>query len=161
MVLFEEQEPNDSDWTSMPHPFRRLELTKFANGYFSFDATFTAFLTSQPNLESLELHSGKTTVSKSEVTVSLNRLRTLGCPPQFLDTVYSLARLRLNFDNSTDNCEIDVLGNSNLTKNMKSLALFLQQEQSHFAEIMRVIAVRHIYIQHLEIHQFLPTQVRP
>ena len=68
-----------------------------------------------------------------------------------------------NFDNSTDDCEIDVLKrvlNKDLTLNMKSLALFLRQEQSHFAEIMRVIAGRNTYIQHLEIHQFLPTQVR-
>ena len=95
--------------------------------------------------------------------LSLDRLETLGCPPQFFDREYSLARLWLNFDNSTDDCEIDVLKrvlNKDLTLNIKSLALFLRQEQSHFAEIMRVIAGRNTYIQHLEIHQFLPTQVR-
>ena len=102
-------------------------------------------------------------VSKSQL--SLDCLKTLGCPPQFLDRSYSLTRLRLNFENSTDNEEIDVvLGrvlHRNLTRNMKSLAIFLEQGQSHFAEIMRVVAVSHIYIQHLEIHQFLPTQVCP
>ena len=136
-----------------------LKLTKFVNGYFrQDDSSFTRFLMSQPNLE---LHSGTMNVSKRHL--SLDRLETLGCPLQFFDREYSLARLWLNFDNSTDDCEIDVLKrvlNKDLTLNMKSLALFLRQEQSHFAEIMRVIAGRNTYIQHLEIHQFLPTQVR-
>ena len=158
---------NDSDWTfSVPYTFCRLDLTKFVNGYLSQDnAAFIAFLACQANLESLELHSGKTTVFKSQLSqVSLNCLRTLGCPPQFLDTEYNLGRLRLNFDNSTDNRKIDVLGrvlNRNLTRNMKSLVIILKQEQSYFAEIIRAIAVSDIYIQHLEIHQLLPIQVCP
>ena len=142
------------------HPFK---LTKFVNGYFSQDnMEFGTFLRFQPNLESLELHSGKMNVFKRQLP--LDYLKTLGCPPHFLDTSYSVTRLRLNFENSTDNCEIDVLGRvlkRNLTRSMKSLAIFLKQRQSHFAEIIRVIAINHIYIQHLEIHQFLPTQVRP
>jgi hypothetical protein len=148
-----------------PVPSAAFKLTKFVNGYFSQDSParrFTRFLRIQPDLESLELHSGKIEVFKSQL--SLDRLKTLGCPPQFLDTGYDMTRLRLNFQNSTDDCEIDVLRrvlNRNLNRNMKSLALFLNEEQSHFPEIIRAVAVSHIFIQHLEIHQFLPTQVRP
>jgi hypothetical protein len=148
-----------------PVPSAAFKLTKFVNGYFSQDSgarTFTTFLRIQPDLESLELHSGKTEVFISQL--SLDHLKTLGCPPQFLNTDYNVTRLCLNFPNSTDDCEIDVLGrvlNRNLTRNMKSLALFLNQEQSHFPEIIRAIAVTHIFIQHLEIHQFLPTHVCP
>ena len=106
---------------------------------------------------------------KSQSILSLYHLKTLGCPPQFLDTSYSLTRLRLNFEKKTDasdNFEMRVLGRvleRNLTRNMmKSLALFLRQRGSRFPEIIRVVAVSHIYtgIQHLEIHQFVPTQVR-
>ena len=142
----------------------QFKLTKFVNGYFPQDnPTFTQFLQSQPDLESLELHSGNTTVYKS--SLPLHHLKTLGCPPQFLNQHYSVTRLRLDLENSTDDdCEIDILGRvlkRNLTRNMKSLAISLRQSQSHFPEIIRAIAVRHIYIQHLEIHQFVPTQVRP
>ena len=45
---------------------------------------------------------------------------------------------------------------------MKSFAIFLKQWQSHSPEIIfPVIAFGHIYrdIQHLEIHQFLPTSI--
>ena len=51
----------------------------------------------------------------------------------------------------------------NINKNMKSLAIYLKQRQSHLPEIIRVIAASHIYIQHLEIHQVSPAQpeVRP
>jgi hypothetical protein len=168
-VLFEEcpgiQDPNDSYSTIsyMLLPATRFKLTKFVNGYFCQNSWgFTVFLSSQPHLESLELHCGEMGVFKSQLC--LDYLKSLGCPPQFLDTSYSMTRLRLNFQNSTDNCEIDVLGRvlkRNFTKNMKSLAIFLKQRQSHFPEIIRVIAFSHIYIQHLEIHQFVPTQVRP
>ena len=142
----------------------QFKLTNFVNGYFPQDnPTFTQFLQSQPDLESLKLHSGKTTVYKS--LLPLYHLKTLGCPPQFLDQHYSVTRLRLDLENWTDDdCEIDILGRMlkrNLTRNMKSLAIFLRQSQSHFPEIIRAIAVHHIYIQHLEIHQFVPTQVRP
>ena len=145
-----------------------IQLTKLVNGYFSQDnqgnSTFIALLRSQRNLELLELHLGEIGVFKSQL--SLDCLKTLGCPPQFLDTSYSLTRLRLNFGNSSDNCEIDILGrvlHRNLTRNMKSfkLAIFFNQEQSRFPEIIRAVAESHIYIQHLKIHQFLPTQVRP
>jgi hypothetical protein len=142
---------------------QQFKLTKFVNGYFCQDiTTFTKFLQSQPDLESLELHSGKTVVYKS--LLPLHHLKTLGCSPQFLDANYSVTRLRLDFENSTDGREIDILGRAldrNLTRNMKSLAIFLRQNQSHFPEIIRAIAVGHIYIQHLEIHQFVPIQVRP
>jgi hypothetical protein len=166
-VLLEEC-PNDSSSTRtyiINIPYHRFKLTKFVNGYFSQDSlAFLVFLRSQPDLESLELHSGKMKVSESQLR--LDHLKTLGCSPhwQFLDTSYSMTRLRLNFENSTDNCEIDVLGRvlkRNLTKNMKSLAIFLKQRQSHFSEIIRVIASSGIYVRHLEIHQFVPTQVRP
>ena len=141
-----------------------FKLTKFVNGYFPQDnTTFTEFLQSQLDLESLDLHSGKMDASKR--SFPLHHLKTLGCPPRFLDQSYSVTRLRLDFENSTDDdCEIDFLGHvlkKNLTRNMKSLAIFLRQSRSHFPEIIRAIAVRHIYIQHLEIHQFTPTQVRP
>ena len=117
---------------------------------------------SQPDLESLDLDSGKMDVSKS--ILPLHHLKTLGCPPQFLDESYGVTRLRLDFENSTDGREIDILGRAldrNLTRNMKSLAIFSRQNQSHFPVIIRAIAVGRIYIQHLEIHQFVPTQVRP
>jgi hypothetical protein len=143
----------------------QFTLTKFVNGYFSQEDNrdFAAFLRFQPKLEILELHSGKTDISQGQF--SLHDLKTLGCPPQFLDQSYSIPRLRLDFEISKypkDN-EIDVLGhvlNRNLTRDMKSLAIFLKQKQSHFPEIIRVIATSHIHIQHLEIHQFLPTRVR-
>ena len=110
VVLFEEQEPNDSDCTfSVAYSFCRLDLTKFMNGYFSQkNVVFIAFLACQVNLELLKLHSDKMTVFKSQV--SLNCFRMLGCALQFLNTEYNLGRLQLNFNNSTDNCEIDVLG---------------------------------------------------
>ena len=154
-VLFEEQEPKASSLTHVL-PFHHLfKLTKLVNGYFSQDNNlFTRLLLSQPNLESLELHLGKMGVFKSQL--SLECLKTLGCPPQFLNTSYNVTRLCLNFENSTDNSEIDVLGRVlhwNLTKNMKSLSIFLRKGQYHFPEIIRVIAVSHIYIQHLKIHQ--------
>ena len=152
-----------SSWTRMSVIYR-FKLTKFVNGYFSQenDERFTSFLRSQPNLESLELHSGRTSICQSQI--SIKNLKSLGCPPQFLDTSYSMTRLRLDFENSSNSCETEVLGqvlHRNLTRNMKSLAIFLKQGQSHFPEIIRIIAVSHIYIQHLEIHQFLPIQVRP
>ena len=87
----------------------------------------------------------------------VHHAKSLGWPPQFLDKSYSMTRLRLDFVNSTNKCEIDVLGDvldRNITRNIKNLAIFLEQRQSHFPEIIRVIAVSHIYIQHLEIHQF-------
>jgi hypothetical protein len=161
-VLLEEC-PNDSSSPYNHMPPHRFKLTKFVNGYFSEDGwAFLVFLRSQPDLESLELHSGKMNIFKSQLR--LDHLKTLGCPPQFLDTIYGMTRLRLNFEYSTDNCEIDVLGRvlkRNVTKNMKSLAIFLKQRQSHFPEIIRVIAFSRIYVRHLEIHQFVPTQVRP
>ena len=140
-----------------------FKLTKFVNGYVSQESiSFRAFLRFQPNLESLELHSGKMDVSKR--ILFLRHLNTLGCPSQFLDESYNLTRLRLDFEDSTDGeCEIDVLRRllkRNLTGNTKSLAMFFGQSQTHFPEIIRTIAVSRIYIQHLEIHQFLPTQVR-
>ena len=145
------------------HPF---QLTKFVNGYFSQDANFREFLISQLSLKSLEIHSGKTNVSRSELFC--RPLKSLGCPPQFLFKCYSILekRLRLDFERSTDICEIDLLRRLwNSThrghKTMKSLAIFLKQKQSHFPEILRVIDRRHLDIQHLEIHQFFPTQVRP
>ena len=101
-------------------------------------------------------------VSKS--ILSLHRLKTLGSSPQFLDESYSVIRLRLDFENLTDGREINILGralDSNLIRNMRRLAIFLRQNQSHFPEIIGTIAVGRIYIQHLEIHQFVPTQVRP
>ena len=115
-----------------------------------------------PNLESLELDSSKTAITKR--LLPLHHLKTLDCSPQFLDESYSVTRLRFDFENSTGGWEIDVLGrvlNKNLARNMKSLTIFLRQSQSHFPEIIRAIAVGRIYIQHLEIHQFFPTQVRP
>jgi hypothetical protein len=143
----------------------KFKLTKFVNGYFSQnDVRFREFLRSQPDLESLELHSGNLDVSRGQF--SLSELKTLGCPPQFFNPGqdYSLMRLRLDFDDSTDDCELDILGRvlrRNINRSMKSLSIFLNQSQSHFPEIMRVIAVSHLYIQHLEIHQFIPTEVRP
>ena len=155
-VFFEEQPEHSWMPISFFYPFK---LTKFVNGYFPQDnLQFTSFLKSQPNLESLELHSGKTDASKNRL--SFQCLKTLGCSPQFLNTSYSVTRLRLDFKNSMDDCEIDELKRAldgNLTKNMKSLAIFLNQRQSHFAEIIRVIAASHICIQHLEF----PTQVGP
>jgi hypothetical protein len=171
VMLSEEQNPSihisiPLSWMSyMSHvPFK---LTKFINGYlFQDNPLFTTFLRRQPDLESLELHSGKMDVSKSPL--SLDHLKTLACSAQFLDTSYSVTRLRLqlNIENSTDNREIDVLGRllgRNLTRNMNSLAIFFSGdlEPSDFPEIMRVIAVSNIYIHHLEIHQFLPTEVCP
>ena len=141
----------------------KFKLTKFVNGYFSQDSsTFSRFLMFQPDLESLELHSGNLTTSLKKTF--LRHLKTLSCPPQFLDTSYSITRLRLDFEDSTYECEIDALGLvlcRNFSGNMKSLVISLNQSQSHFPEIIRVIAFSNIYIQHLEIHQFLPTQVRP
>ena len=171
VVLFEDfhrrrpglLEPEYSPSTHMLAIYR-FKLTKFVNGYFSQNNNegFTAFLRSQPDLESLELHSGKTDISHRQI--SLKNLKSLGCPPQFLDTRYSMTRLRLDFKSSSNNCEIDILErvlHRNITRNMKSLALFLQEGRSHFPEIIRVIAVSHIYIQRLEIHQSFPTLVRP
>ena len=129
------------------------------------------FLRSQPNLELLELHSEKTSVHKSRL--SLPYLTALGCPPQFLDASHSTTRLRLNFQKPTElplspffnlgSSEINQLKrvlDENQTRQMKSLALFLWKKESKFSEIIRVIASNHIYIQHLEIHQSLPIQVR-
>ena len=148
----------------------RFNLTKFVNGYFSQDSSyFGDFLDSQPNLESLELHSG----DMETYGVSPPRhLKSLGCSPKLLEERYSMKRLRLDFGNpnrddrfwiGTYN-ELKILGgvlSRNLDKNMKSLAIFLKHEQSNFPEIIRVIAASHINIQHLEIHQFSPTQVCP
>ena len=142
----------------------RFKLTKFVNGYFAQDCfCFTSFLNSQPNLESLELHSSSSGNLSFRVS-PLHCLKSLGCSPQFLDKRYCMTKLRLDFGSSEYECEIEVLGevlSKKLNKNMKSLALFLKQRQSHFPEIIRVIAARNIFIQHLEIHQFFPTQVRP
>ena len=104
------------------------------------------------------MHSGKTAIIKR--LLSLHHLKTLGCPPQFLDASYSVTRIRLDFENSTNGREIDILGRAldrNLTRNMKSLVLLLMQSRSHFPEIIRTIAVGRICIQHLEIHQIVPT----
>jgi hypothetical protein len=132
----EEPDPdnNPTNYMSPTHilsfHFYGFKLTKFVNDYFSqedSDGSFTEFLEYQPNLESLELHSGRTRVFKSELP--LRCLKLLGCPPQFLDASYSLTSLRLDFENSTDKSELDVLGRvlqRNLTRNMKSLAIFLK-----------------------------------
>ena len=143
----------------------RFRLTKLVNGYFSHDSVFREFLRDQPNLESLELHSGK--MNGTNRVYRLRHLNTLSCPARFLHVSYRVERLRLDFENSTDDDdeyeEIDVLGRllkRNLNRNMKSLVMFFAQSQTQFPEIIRVIAASRIYIQHLEIHQFLPTEVR-
>ena len=90
--------------------FHYKPLTKFVNGYFSQNGPswhFRIFLTHQPNLESLELHSGETDIYIGEF--SLPSLKTLACPPRFLNTSYNVTRLRLDFKNSKEDCEIDVL----------------------------------------------------
>ena len=168
VVLFEEQERKNSSLRLAhipPLAIRHSQLTKLVNGYFSQETPeFVIALKTQPNLESLELHSGKTNVFINQLSSSHHCLKTLGCPPQFLNSSYNVTRLRLDFKNSTDYCEIDELGrvlNRNLSKNMNSLVILLDQWQSHFAEIICVIAVNHMHIQHLEIHQFFPTQVCP
>ena len=160
--------------------FHGFKLTKFVNHYCfqtSYDlqlgpgSRLGTFLRSQPNLELLELHSEKTSVHKSRL--SLPYLKALGCPPQFLDASHSTTRLRLNFQKPTElplspffnlgSSEINQLKrvlDENQTRQMKSLALFLWKKESKFSEIIRVIASNHIYIQHLEIHQSLPIQVR-
>ena len=98
---------------------RHFKLTKFVNGYFSQGGPYyvnelARFLRFQPNLETLELHSGRMAFPKSQSILSLfYHLKTLGCPPQFLDTGYSLTRLRLNFEKKTDvsdNFEMRLLG---------------------------------------------------
>ena len=117
-----------------------FKLTKFVTGYFSQGGPYYAnelarFLRFQPNLETLELYSGRMAFPKSQSILSLYHLKTLGCPPQFLDTSYGLTRLRLNFEKKTDasdNFEMRVLGRvleRNLTRNMKSLALFFKAER--------------------------------
>ena len=158
-------EPQYLSWNHMLALYR-FKLTNFVNGCFSQakpgNEKFTLFLRSQSKLESLELHSGRTDIFQSQI--SLKNLKNLDCSPQFLDITYRMTRLRLGFQNSSNDCEINVLGRvlrRNLAKDMKSLAIFLKQGQSHFPEIIRAIAASHIYIQHLEIHQFLPTQVCP
>lgn len=155
--------------------FPGFKLTKFVNRYFpqngcDLHVQLTKFLRSQCNLELLELDPGKMSVYKDGLPLAF--LKALGCPPQFLNTSYSLTRLRLNFANVMESppfrklefSAIEELGrvlDGNLTRQMKSLALFLWEKVSHFSEIIRVIASSHIYIQHLEIHQCLPIQVRP
>ena len=146
------------------HPFK---LTKFVNGYFcQDDIEIVEFLRSQPNLKSLELHPGKTNVAGFEYY--LGHLKSLACPPQFIyNDCHMPPRLRLDFGNSLDGCEIDQLGHVikyQRRKKTRSLAIYLKQKQSHFPEILRAIAhmVMHmVSILHLEIHQFFPAQVRP
>ena len=176
MVLFQErrlrlpgmQERKYSSSTHMlnDHPFK---LTKFVNGYFSQDnAEFRTFLRSQPCLESLELHSEKNTPKTDEdVLYHLTRpLKSLASPPQFLafGGAYGMSQMRLRFDfeNLMHFCEIKFLESllRNHT-NLTSLAIFSKQEHSHFSEIMSAIARCHIFIRHIEIHQFYPTQVSP
>ena len=172
VVLFQErhlrrpglQEPKYSSSTHILNG-HQFKLTKFVNGYFcQDDSKFIAFLKSQSFLESLELHSGKTNLNILKGRFFFYRLKTLACLPQVLNK-YGMRRLRLNFENSLDSCEIDVLGHVlRYSKKTRSLAIFLKQNQSHFSEIIRVIALSHIIenpILHLEIHQFFPTQVRP
>ena len=169
-VLFQErhlrrpvlQEPKYSPATHMlnHYPFK---LTKFVNGYLSQeDSNFKEFLKSQTYLESLEMHSGKTNVFGHDLL--LYRLKSLVCSPKFLlECGLLVKRVRLDFESSPDICEIDELrGLLNVTynKTMTSLAIFLKQKQSHFPKILRVIAFGLSDIQHLEIHQLCPTQVR-
>ena len=144
----------------------RFQLTKFVNGYFTQDhhrgRSIYDFLEAQPNLDSLELHSSEKYYSGVLPLNFFQHLKSLGCRPESLRS-YSLAKLRLDFGNRTNNCEINVLGDvlsRNRTRDMKSLALFLKKRQSHFPEVIRVIAASNIHIQHLEIHQFFPSQVR-
>ena len=148
----------------------RFQLTKFVNGYFSQNfhrGYILQFLEAQPNLESLELHSSEEYCSEVLPFHLVHRLKSLGCRPESLGhgeiRSYSVARLRLDFKNETYEGEINVLGSvlsRNRTRDMKSLALFLKERQSHFPEVIRVIAASNIHIQHLEIHQFFPSQVR-
>ena len=178
VVLFQErrlrlpglQERKYSSSTRMlnDHPFK---LTKFVNGYFSQrSAKFIAFLRSQPSLESLELHSDDYKYFQ-DIFFNLRHLKSLACPAQYLlHGSYGLKRqmrLRLDFKNPSDlycyeinlkSLEILLL---NRDKKLASLAIFSTQKLSHFPEIMGVIARSRIYVQHLEIHQFYPTQVSP
>jgi hypothetical protein len=101
-VIFDEctgiEDPEDpTEYTSPTHllsfAFHRFKLTKFVNGYFSRKNTdLLPSLKSQPNLESLELVSGEMLVRKNQLP--LHCLKAVGCPPQFLDTSYSMTRLR-------------------------------------------------------------------
>ena len=188
VVLFQErhlrrtrlQEPNYSSSTHMlnDHPFK---LTKFVNRYFfQDDENFKTFLKSQRYLESLELHSGDTRVYK--VRLRVRRLKLLACCPRILHGYYpscdlpNQMRLRLDFKFPLrpSNLEIAVLGsilrgyflsNNKLT----SLAILSKQEKFHVLGMIpllielcrpgRNLNVNPINIQHLEIHQFFPTQV--
>ena len=101
-------EPEYSPWHMLA--LYRFKLTKFVNGYFSQENSlrFALYLRSQTNLESLELHSGRTSIFKSQI--SLRKLKSLDCPPQFLDTIYRMTRLRLGFEKISNDCETDALG---------------------------------------------------
>jgi hypothetical protein len=143
-------------------------LIKFVNDYFALGPELTEFLKAQRKLHTLKLHSGQA----SSHNVYLPQLETLACQPQFsawqygMAQVLSVKRLRLDFEDSTAECESVVLSSIKIGSmiNLKSLAIFLKKtpdgKQSHFLEIMAHIAKNVPYIKHLEIHQFLPT-VRP
>ena len=171
------QEPEESTEchmlpAHMLSSFYGFKLTKFVNGYFSQgDPDLMAFLRNILSSQPKELHSGKMALLKSQLPLSLDHLEALGCAPQFLNVNYSMTRLRLEFENRqqyrpwyypSNNFDIDELRcvlDSNLTRQMKSLAVISKRKESHFPDIIRVIADSHIHIQHLEIHQSLPTQV--
>ena len=91
-------------------------------------------------------------------------LKSLGCcsPPKFLDELYSMTRLRPDFGNSINKCEIKVWGGSVLSRNLEKKARRkFKFKAKIISEIIRVLAASHIYIQHFEIRQFFPTQVCP
>ena len=129
----------------------RFQLTKFVNGYFTQDhhrgECIFQFLKNQPNLKSQGLHSSEKYYSRVLPLEFFQHLKSLGCRPESLGS-YSVAKLRLDLGNRTNNCEINVLGDvlsRNRTRDMKSLALFLKKRQSHRKSYALLLAAIYIF----------------
>lgn len=114
------------DYSSSTHMLEdfSFKLSKFVNGYLSqANFHFRGFLETRSIMETLELHLGQTW------DVYCPHLKTLAYPPQFFGQTQLQTRLRLDFQNSMDECESDALKRISFTPGimMKSLAIFLKQ----------------------------------